>query len=146
MFFVEGTPAALLAVEFTGASEAELNAHLDRLAFALRQAGWPRPSLRLLDPAAQATVWDVRKAGLGILMSMRGDVKPIPCIEDVSVPVANLPCYVADVLDPVSYTHLRAHETVLDLVCRLLLEKKKNTTLYSRHGSGSQTPESGSNI
>src|SRR5664280_3108328 len=29
-------------------------------------------------------------------------------------------------LFPVSYTHLRAHETVLDLVCRLLLEKKKN--------------------
>ena len=28
-------------------------------------------------------------------------------------------------IDPVSYTHLRAHETVLDLVCRLLLEKKK---------------------
>ena len=28
-------------------------------------------------------------------------------------------------LDPVSYTHLRAHETVLDLVCRLLLEKQK---------------------
>ena len=27
---------------------------------------------------------------------------------------------------PVSYTHLRAHETVLDLVCRLLLEKKTN--------------------
>ena len=31
-------------------------------------------------------------------------------------------------MDAVSYTHLRAHETVLDLVCRLLLEKKKNTT------------------
>ena len=35
---------------------------------------------------------------------------------------------------PVSYTHLRAHETVLDLVCRLLLEKKnikkkKNTSI-----------------
>ena len=29
-------------------------------------------------------------------------------------------------LSSVSYTHLRAHETVLDLVCRLLLEKKKN--------------------
>ena len=28
-------------------------------------------------------------------------------------------------IDAVSYTHLRAHETVLDLVCRLLLEKKK---------------------
>ena len=32
---------------------------------------------------------------------------------------------------PVSYTHLRAHETVLDLVCRLLLEKKK--TLMKKH-------------
>mgnify|MGYP003380034079 CR=1 FL=1 len=28
-------------------------------------------------------------------------------------------------ITPVSYTHLRAHETVLDLVCRLLLENKK---------------------
>ena len=34
--------------------------------------------------------------------------------------------------DPVSYTHLRAHETVLDLVCRLLLEKKKNTQNKTR--------------
>ena len=33
-------------------------------------------------------------------------------------------------LKPVSYTHLRAHETVLDLVCRLLLEKKKQTNQY----------------
>ena len=32
-----------------------------------------------------------------------------------------------DISDSVSYTHLRAHETVLDLVCRLLLEKKKTT-------------------
>ena len=31
---------------------------------------------------------------------------------------------------PVSYTHLRAHETVLDLVCRLLLEKKKSQTAH----------------
>ena len=34
-------------------------------------------------------------------------------------------------IDPVSYTHLRAHETVLDLVCRLLLDKKN--TLSSIH-------------
>ena len=34
----------------------------------------------------------------------------------------------ATLVTPVSYTHLRAHETVLDLVCRLLLEKKKNAT------------------
>ena len=35
---------------------------------------------------------------------------------------------VKDRLNAVSYTHLRAHETVLDLVCRLLLEKKKTQT------------------
>src|SRR5665811_2580045 len=35
-----------------------------------------------------------------------------------------------DDIDTVSYTHLRAHETVLDLVCRLLLDKKKNNTRY----------------
>ena len=32
-----------------------------------------------------------------------------------------------DTEEPVSYTHLRAHETVLDIVCRLLLEKKKRS-------------------
>eukprot|EP00831_Metopus_contortus_P001464 TRINITY_DN10522_c0_g2_i1.p5 TRINITY_DN10522_c0_g2~~TRINITY_DN10522_c0_g2_i1.p5 ORF type:complete len:101 (-),score=11.48 TRINITY_DN10522_c0_g2_i1:42-344(-) len=37
----------------------------------------------------------------------------------------NIPMYSA--LIPVSYTHLRAHETSLHLVCRLLLEKKKQT-------------------
>ena len=40
--------------------------------------------------------------------------------------------HVADNMVSVSYTHLRAHETVLDLVCRLLLEKKKYTILSSR--------------
>ena len=40
----------------------------------------------------------------------------------------------------VSYTHLRAHETVLDLVCRLLLEKKKTpkTLTLSRHQRATQ--------
>ena len=38
----------------------------------------------------------------------------------------------------VSYTHLRAHETVLDLVCRLLLENKQKTKM--KDTSVSQTP------
>ena len=43
----------------------------------------------------------------------------------------------AECVPPVSYTHLRAHETVLDLVCRLLLEKKKQrlTTLIDTRES-----------
>ena len=40
---------------------------------------------------------------------------------------ALLPALRGRAIRPVSYTHLRAHETVLDLVCRLLLEKKKHT-------------------
>ena len=41
--------------------------------------------------------------------------------------------------DAVSYTHLRAHETVLDLVCRLLLEKKKNLRSTEVHVEELQT-------
>ena len=44
-------------------------------------------------------------------------------------------------LGPVSYTHLRAHETVLDLVCRLLLEKKKAKEIVDRLTSQLQTEE-----
>ena len=43
---------------------------------------------------------------------------------------------------PVSYTHLRAHETVLDLVCRLLLEKKKNNTRFIDTNVGSTMTDS----
>ena len=39
-----------------------------------------------------------------------------------------------DIVQPVSYTHLRAHETVLDLVCRLLLEKKNRKRLLEERG------------
>ena len=40
-------------------------------------------------------------------------------------------------VEPVSYTHLRAHETVLDIVCRLLLEKKKSDA--NKRASATQT-------
>ena len=46
--------------------------------------------------------------------------------EEVAVALSyNGISHVVMMMTPVSYTHLRAHETVLDLVCRLLLEKKK---------------------
>ena len=71
--FIEGDPAAVLAVEFYGETEAELEpesgpprSHLARAAFA--RCADPRG---VLDPARQADVWSVRKAGLGLLMSIR---------------------------------------------------------------------------
>ena len=48
------------------------------------------------------------------------DLRPEPC-RDRTLPGR----YARGAPAPVSYTHLRAHETVLDLVCRLLLETKK---------------------
>ena len=47
-------------------------------------------------------------------------------------------------LQPVSYTHLRAHETVLDLVCRLLLEKKKRTVREVRDTQSHNTTQKNS--
>ena len=41
--------------------------------------------VNLLDRAAQANVWSVRKNGLGLLMSMHGDAKPLPFVEDTAV-------------------------------------------------------------
>ncbi len=49
---------------------------------------------RCLNPAHQQTVWDVRKVGLGLLMSIKGDFKPIPFIEDAAVPPEHLADYV----------------------------------------------------
>ena len=97
--FIHGDPAGLLAVEFYGSSEAELQAKCDACVahLAHRGIGLMVDAQVLLDPKKQAQVWNVRKAGLGLLMSVRGDAKPIPVIEDVSVPVEHLPEYVATV-------------------------------------------------
>ena len=90
--FIHGDPAGVLAVEFYGESEAELEAKCDRLEAHLQRHGvrLSAPPLRVLDARRQADVWSVRKAGLGLLMSIRGDAKPIPVIEDVAVPVEHL--------------------------------------------------------
>ena len=102
--FIEGDPAGVLAVEYYGASENELQRKCGHLTDHLRKRNvrlGAEPQV-LLDPARQANVWSVRKAGLGLLMSVRGDAKPIPVIEDVSVPVEHLPAFVGAVQEMVA--------------------------------------------
>ena len=88
--FVEGEPRALLVAEFDGATPAEARAAAARLGIAGRL---------LEEPEAQADLWAVRKAGLGLLMSQPGDSKPVEFIEDVAVPVERLGEYTRRVDD-----------------------------------------------
>lgn len=98
-FFIEGDPKALLIVEFradTLAAVQELAAGLkaDLIAQGL---GYAYP---LVTGAAQTNlVWDVRKAGLGLIRNLPGDEQPVNLIEDCAVSPEDLPAYVKDVQD-----------------------------------------------
>lgn len=101
---IEGDPAAVLVVEYYGETEEELTQKADKLKQHLIDRGIHTSTapLTVLDTQAQADVWSVRKAGLGLLMSIRGDHKPIAVIEDVSVPVEHLAEYVGAIEDLVA--------------------------------------------
>ena len=57
--------------------------------------GFPDAVVEAVEPAAQARIWDVRKAGLNIVMSMKGAGKPVSFIEDCAVPLEHLAEYTA---------------------------------------------------
>ncbi|MFL5299121.1 MAG: FAD-binding and (Fe-S)-binding domain-containing protein [Anaeromyxobacteraceae bacterium] len=91
--FIRGEPQALLFVEFAGDDrDAEL-ANLGRLVELVGDLGLPGSVVEVTDPAFQAQIWEVRKAGLNIMMSMKGDGKPVSFIEDCAVPLQHLPEY-----------------------------------------------------
>ena len=94
MNFVQGDPAAILIVEFYGESARELEDKLSKLDAKLRAGGMGTASVRAISAEDQANVWAIRKAGLGLLSSMRGDAKPIAFVEDTAVCPENLGEYV----------------------------------------------------
>ncbi len=98
LHFVTGDPEAVLLVEYYGENEAELTVKLAHFEQHMAARGWRGAVTRLLSPAHQADVWSVRKAGLNLLMSRRGDFKPVPGIEDVSVPPERLADYLGEIL------------------------------------------------
>ncbi|HMN28455.1 MAG TPA: FAD-binding oxidoreductase, partial [Caldilineaceae bacterium] len=99
LHFVEGRPAAVLITEYYGETEQELTGKIEALEHHLRARGYRGVIKRVLDQAKVEEVWSVRKAGLNILMSRRGDYKPITGIEDVSVPPERLADYLGEILD-----------------------------------------------
>lgn len=97
--FIEGDPEIVLMVEYTGETEAELDAGIARLRKQLNTIHHHGSVVVVSSPEEQANVWYVRKVGLGILMSIRGDAKPIPFIEDAAVPVEHLSDYIRQIYE-----------------------------------------------
>ncbi|RAI58373.1 FAD-binding and (Fe-S)-binding domain-containing protein [Roseicella frigidaeris] len=90
---VRGEPDSLLIVEFHGHEEAPLLQALDRLEEMMADLGYPGAVVRATEPGFQAAIAEVREAGLNIMMSMKGDGKPVSFIEDCAVALPDLADY-----------------------------------------------------
>ena len=106
MWFIEGTPKSLLIVEFYGESEAEVDSKLIALERDMAKKGLGYACVQILDPVKQAEVWELRRAGLGLMLSVKGDSKPLPYVEDTAVDPQRLGEYIRRFDDIV-----RAHGT-----------------------------------
>jgi FAD/FMN-containing dehydrogenase/Fe-S oxidoreductase len=102
MGFIQGDPAAIMIVEYAGDTEAEVRAKVEALEALRARKRIGYAAHLAFDPAAQQSIWKLRKAGLGLLMSVKGDRKPIAFVEDTAVDPARLPAFIArfrEVLD-----------------------------------------------
>jgi FAD/FMN-containing dehydrogenase/Fe-S oxidoreductase len=91
--FLKGDPDAVLLVEFAGDDRGEQFAKLKQLVELMAELGFPGGVVEITDGALQKEVWEVRKAGLNIMMSMKGEGKPVSFIEDCAVPLEHLAEY-----------------------------------------------------
>ena len=135
--FIQGEPAALLAVEFYGETQAELESQLDRLEKTLKSTGFGYAFVRCLTAEEKSRVWETRKAGLGLLMGMTGDPKPVGFVEDAAVPIENLPEYVRR-FDKIVTSHdttaaYYAHASVGLLHNRPIVNLKSETDIQKMH-------------
>lgn len=159
-FFVDGEPAAILIAEYDGKDQEEILARVklveeDLLAHGL---GYHFPLVLGED---KKKVWNLRKAGLGLLSNVPGDDKPVAVIEDTAVDVEDLPSYINDFnqilnkynLYAVHYAHAATGELHLRPIINLKTEegnklfreiateiahlvKKYRGSLSGEHGDG----------
>ena len=95
--FMEGEPECMLITEYYGEDSKEVVRKIERLRTSINRAYTSAVVLPVMEPDRQQNVWTVRKVGLGLLMSLKGDYKPIPFIEDAAVPPEHLADYVAQI-------------------------------------------------
>jgi FAD/FMN-containing dehydrogenase/Fe-S oxidoreductase len=125
-----GAPEAILLVEFAGDDRAALLERLARLVEMAADLGLPGQVVEMPDEAAQKALWEVRKAGLNIMMSLKGDGKPVSFIEDCAVPLEHLADY-TDALTEVFARHgtrgtWYAHASVGTLHVRPILDMRRD--------------------
>ncbi|WP_104825471.1 FAD-binding and (Fe-S)-binding domain-containing protein [Rhizobium sp. NXC24] len=124
-----GTPNCLLLVEFAGDDPDQLGHDLKRLDQCMSDYGFHDAVVEVVEPARQKSVWEVREACLNIMMSMKGDGKPISFIEDCAVPLEHLADYTDAVTEVFSKHGTRgtwyAHASVGCLHVRPILNMKE---------------------
>jgi Fe-S oxidoreductase len=124
-----GQPEAILLVEFAGEErEAQLR-DLQRLVELMGDLGLPKSVVEMPEPRPQAELWEVRKAGLNIMMSMKGDGKPVSFIEDCAVPLEHLAEYTRRLTDVFTKHGTKgtwyAHASVGTLHVRPILDMRR---------------------
>jgi FAD/FMN-containing dehydrogenase/Fe-S oxidoreductase len=125
-----GKPDAVLLVEFSGASKADITPKIRQLVELMGDLGLPGSVVEMIDDARQKNLWEVRKAGLNIMMSLKGDGKPVSFIEDCAVPLEHLAEY-TDALTQVFRKHgskgtWYAHASVGTLHVRPILDMRRD--------------------
>jgi len=125
-----GEPDAILLVEFIGDTREDPLRRLRDLVALMGDLGLPGSVVEMTDAGAQRALWEVRKAGLNIMMSLKGDGKPVSFIEDCAVPLPHLAEYV-DRLTQVFARHgtrgtWYAHASVGTLHVRPILDMRRD--------------------
>jgi len=95
-FFLDGKPAAILIVEFVREKPEEIDVAASALIQALKSAGYGY-SYPIVKGKDISKVWELRKAGLGVLANMKGDLKPVTLMEDTAIRVELLPEYMDEI-------------------------------------------------
>ncbi|MGH8703404.1 MAG: FAD-binding and (Fe-S)-binding domain-containing protein, partial [Burkholderiales bacterium] len=133
---IVGDPDAILLVEFAGDDQDEQFRKLRQLTELMGDLGFPGSVVEITDARLQRDVWEMRKAGLNIMMSMKGDGKPVSFIEDCAVPLEHLAEY-TDRLTRVFEKHgtkgtWYAHASVGCLHVRPILDMRKEGAAQMR--------------
>jgi FAD/FMN-containing dehydrogenase len=130
------TVDAILLVEFSGDEHAPLLQKLEDLDALMGDLGLPGSVVKMPDAAMQKNLWEVRKAGLNIMMSLKGDGKPVSFIEDCAVPLEYLAEYTQALTEVFSKHGTRgtwyAHASVGTLHVRPILDMRRDGALKMR--------------